>query len=325
MKKLLTILATSLVIASTLLAQAAGETTDTGTIRIGISQLMAHPALDDIAQGIVDALEEDGIMADVDIQNTNGDVSTASSIAQLFKDEGMDVVVGIATPTAQALANVFDDIPIVFATVTDVEAAGLDGLSNVCGTSDAVPFEEHFQLIKEVSGARTIGMVYTAGEANGLASMERMKTICEENGIGFVSSSVSNSSEVRQAAQSIVDRIDAVYVANDNAVISAIASLSEVCLEAGVPLFSADTTSAFGTDVFIACGFNYYKSGLLTGEAVARIISGESPEDIGTLYLTDFEYYVNLDVAQELGIDVPQSILDDAVYVIQDGEDIMEE
>ena len=325
MKKLLTILATSLVIASTLLAQAAGETTDTGTIRIGISQLMAHPALDDIAQGIVDALEEDGIMADVDIQNANGDVSTASSIAQLFKDEGMDVVVGIATPTAQALANVFDDIPVVFATVTDVEAAGLDGLSNVCGTSDSVPFEEHFQLIEEVSGARTIGMVYTAGEANGLASMERMKTICEENGIGFVSSSVSNSSEVRQAAQSIVDRIDAVYVANDNAVISAIASLSEVCLEAGVPLFSADTTSAFGTDVFIACGFNYYKSGLLTGEAVARIISGESPEDIGTLYLTDLEYYVNLDVAQELGIDVPQSILDDAVYVIQDGEDIMAE
>ena len=102
-------------------------------------------------------------------------------------------------------------------------------------------------------------------------------------------------------------------------------SLSEVCLEAGVPLFSADTTSAFGTDVFIACGFNYYKSGLLTGEAVARIISGESPEDIGTLYLTDLEYYVNLDVAQELGIDVPQSILDDAVYVIKDGEDIMAE
>ena len=79
MKKLLTILATSLVIASTLLAQAAGETTDTGTIRIGISQLMAHPALDDIAQGIVDALEEDGIMADVDIQNANGDVSTRDS------------------------------------------------------------------------------------------------------------------------------------------------------------------------------------------------------------------------------------------------------
>ena len=130
---------------------------------------------------------------------------------------------------------------------------------------------------------------------------------------------------MRQAAQSIVDRVDAVYVANDNAVISAIASLSEVCLEAGVPLFSADTTSAFGTDVFIACGFNYYKSGLLTGEAVARIISGESPEDIGTLYLTDLEYYVNLDVAQELGIDVPHSILDDAVYVIKDGEDIMAE
>ena len=303
-------------------AQAASETSAGGQLTIGISQLMAHPALDNIAQGIRDYLEEAGVEAEFDVQNANGDVSTAASIAQLFQAEGCDIVIGIATPTAQALANVFEDRPVVFATVTDVEASGLDGLENVCGTSDAVPFEEHFNLIEHVTAAKSIGMVYTAGEATGLASMERMKAICEANGVSFVSSSVSNSSEVRQAAQSIISRVDAVYVANDNAVISAVSSLADVCMENGVPLFSADTTSSFGTNVFIACGFNYYESGLQTGQIVKRIIDGEDPGTIGTEYLTDLEYYVDLDVADALGITVPEDVLEDSVYLMRGGENI---
>ena len=217
MTRILTTIAILMLAMCTIFAQAAPETTQE-TVLIGISQLMAHPALDNIAQGIQDYLEAEGVDAVFDVQNANGDVSTAASIAQLFSSQGVDVAVGIATPTAQALANVFSDTPVVYATVTDVEAAGLAGLANVCGTSDAVPFEEHFNLIEDVCGAQTIGMVYTAGEANGLASMEAMKAICEANGVAFVSTSVSNSSEVRQAIQSIVDRVDAVYVANDNTV-----------------------------------------------------------------------------------------------------------
>ena len=317
MKKLVLTL-TLLLAALFLSAQAAPESTD-DTVMIGISQLMAHPALDNIEQGIRDALENEGVNAVFDTQNANGDVSTAASIAQLFRTENCDIVFGIATPTAQALANVFDDRPVVFATVTDVEAAGLSGLSNVCGSSDAVPFEEHFALIERLTGAQSIGMVYTAGEANGLASMEAMKAICEAAGVELVSASVSNSSEVRQAAQSIINRVDAVYVANDNTVISAVSSLSDVCLENSIPLFSADTTSSFDSDVFIACGFNYYKSGLLTGQIVKRLLDGESPEEIGTVYLTDLEYYINLDVADELGISVPEDIIENAVYLMRDG------
>ena len=323
MTRILTTIAILMLAMCPIFAQAAPETTQE-TVLIGISQLMAHPALDNIAQGIQDYLEAEGVDAVFDVQNANGDVSTAASIAQLFSSQGVDVAVGIATPTAQALANVFSDTPVVYATVTDVEAAGLAGLANVCGTSDAVPFEEHFNLIEDVCGAQTIGMVYTAGEANGLASMEAMKAICEANGVAFVSTSVSNSSEVRQAIQSIVDRVDAVYVANDNTVVSAISSMAEICLEAGVPIFSADTTSAFGTDVFMACGFNYYKSGLLTGELVKRVLDGEDPSQIGVAYLSDLEYYVNLDVASKLGLEVDQAILDESVYIIQGGVDITE-
>ena len=307
-------LAIILLAAAALYAQGNGE--EDGTLRIGISKLMAHPALDDIERGIIDYLEENGIDAEYDIQNANGDISTAASIANVFSTEGVDIAIGIATPTAQALANAFEDIPVVFATVTDVEAAGLAGLDNVAGTSDEVPIREHFSLIERLTGARSIGIVYTSGEANGISSMKKMKAVCEESGVQLVTAAVSNSAEVRMAALSIAGRVDAMYVATDNTVISAIASLSEVCMDSGIPLFSADTTSSFGTDVMVAGGFDYYRSGRQTGEIVSRILSGESPASIGTVLLTDLELYINTEAADELGITIPEDMLAEAAYVI---------
>ena len=289
-------------------------------VKIGISKLMAHPALDSIEKGIKDYLLENGIDADVETQNANGDISTAVSIAQLFDTEKKDLVVGIATPTAQALANTFEDIPVVFATVTDPESAGLSGLENVAGTSDMVPVEEHLKIIEEVTGARRIGMIYTSGEANGITLMEAMKKACEKNGVELITASVSNSSEVKMAAESIIDRVDAMYEATDNTVISAIAAVSEVCMDNSVPLFSADVTSSFDTDVLIAGGFDYYASGKLTGEVIMRMLNGEEAKDIGTLYLEDLEILVNLDVATRLGIQIPDDIMQRARYVIENGE-----
>ena len=312
MRKIL-LLSLLLISSFSLSAQASAESDD---LKIGISKLMAHPALDDIERGIIDYLDENGVNAEYDLQNANGDISTAASIANVFRTEGVDIAIGIATPAAQALANAFEDIPVVFATVTDVEAAGLSGLDNVAGTSDEVPIKEHFSLIEQLTGAESIGMLYTSGEANGIASMERMKAVCEENGVSFISASVANSSEVRMAALSIIDRVDAMYVATDNTVISAISSLSEVCTEASVPLFSADTTSSFGTDVLVAGGFNYYQSGRQTGEIVLRILNGESPSEIGTEYLEDLDLYINTSVASRLGIEIPADMLENAAYVV---------
>lgn len=289
-------------------------------VKIGISKLMAHPALDSIEKGIKDYLLENGIDADVETQNANGDISTAVSIAQLFDTEKKDLVVGIATPTAQALANTFEDIPVVFATVTDPESAGLFGLENVAGTSDMVPVEEHLKIIEEVTGAERIGMIYTSGEANGITLMEAMKEACEKNGVELITASVSNSSEVKMAAESIIDRVDAMYEATDNTVISAIAAVSEVCMDNSVPLFSADVTSSFDTDVLIAGGFDYYASGKLTGEVIRRMLNGEEAKDIGTLYLEDLEILINLDVATRLGIQIPDDIIQRARYVIENGE-----
>lgn len=292
--------------------------------KIGISKLLAHPALDAIEEGIKDYLDSTGYAFEYDVQNANGEVTAASQIAQVFKDEGTDLNIGIATPTAQALANVCVDTPLIYSSVTDPTAAGLvgKGMENIAGVSDMVPVAAHLSLIMQiVPELESLGMVYTSGETNGIVLMEAMKAAAEDEGVDLITASVANSSEVRMAAESIIDRVDAVYVATDNTVISAITALSDVCMAHRIPLFSADTTSSYGTDVLLAGGFNYYASGLLTGEIVERYLDGENLEDIGVVYLDQesLEIYLNMDVASALGLTIPESIADSAAIVVSGG------
>ena len=292
--------------------------------KIGISKLLAHPALDAIEEGIKDYLDSTGYAFEYDVQNANGEVTAASQIAQVFKDEGTDLNIGIATPTAQALANVCVDTPLIYSSVTDPTAAGLvgKGMENIAGVSDMVPVAAHLSLIMQiVPELESLGMVYTSGEANGIVLMEAMKAAAEDEGVDLITASVANSSEVRMAAESIIDRVDAVYVATDNTVISAITALSDVCMAHRIPLFSADTTSSYGTDVLLAGGFDYYASGLLTGEIVERYLDGDNLEDIGVVYLDQesLEIYLNMDVASALGLTIPETIADSAAIVVSGG------
>lgn len=320
MKKL-TLLIAVLMIASLLFAQGANEKDD--TVKIGISKLLAHPALDAIEQGIKDHMATTDIKYTIHSENANGEISTCASIARLFKDEKVDVAIGIATPTAQALANALPDTLQVFATVTDPVSAGLTGPGNenICGVSDMVPVEAHLSLLKQITGCSKIGMIYTSGEANGIVLMEAAKAAAEKLGLEFVSVAISNSAEAKMAAQSIVDRIDAMYVATDNTVISAINGVAEVCTKAGIGLFSADTTSSFDTEVLIAGGFDYYKSGILTAKLVEEVIKGKKPVDIGTQYLdTDsLEIYLNQDVADKIGVKLPEELVKSAKYYVKGG------
>ncbi len=329
MKKLALILMAAVLTASLAFAGGAQESAaDDGVTTIGISKLMSHPALDSAEQGIQDYLNSTGLDVEFQLQNANGDVSTAASIAQQFRTSGCDIVVGIATGTAQALANVFTDIPVVFTAVTDPVDAGLvpsmEGSSdvNVCGVSDMNPVEEQIRLLVDITGAKTIGNIYASGEANGVTLMNQAKEACEKIGVGFVEVAISNSSEVRQAAQSIVDRVDAIYIATDNAVISALPSVDEVCSDAGIPLMAADPSSVSGLDCMIAWGFDYYSLGTATGEMIEEIINGAEPGPLGTVVLddpADFELWFNLDTAATLGIEIPQEYLDMAAVIIQDG------
>lgn len=312
-------------------AAGATESEVSDSIRIGVSKIVTHPALDAIEQGMMDYLAEEGFTITYDSQSANGDISTAASIAQKFKSDRVDVAVGIGTPVAQALANVFTDTPVVFGGITDPLEAGLvptyepnDG--NVGGVSDKNPVYDQIKLFTEITGAKTIGIVFTSGEANGVQLRDLVKDATDSLGLGFVSAGVSNSAEVKPAILSMANRIDGLYVGTDNTVVSAISSLSEVCASAGIPLFTADPTSAEGLDYFMVWGFNYYKHGRKTGEAVAQVLRNEKTAgQLGTVFITDpadFELWFNLDVAKKLSITIDQAYIDAAAIIHKDGQQI---
>jgi len=283
------------------------KTDSVPSVKIGISKIVQHVALDAIEQGIQDAITNEGIKAEFDLQNANGDVNTAAQIANKFKSEKVDIAVGIATPTAVALANSIHDIPVVFATVTDPIGAGLvdslkHGTNNVTGTSDAIPTEEHIKLI---------------------SAMERVKKGCEEAGLTLITQSISKSAEVKQAAEALVNRVDGLYLTTDNTVFSALSSLVQVFGKAQKPIFSGDVTGAMAGGCAFASGFNYYKAGLATGQIVIDILNGKKPADIPVKFFTDpseTDFLIDLDALANCGIEIPQEYIDQANYIFQNGK-----
>lgn len=297
-------------------------------VKIGIAKILQHPALDSIEKGVMDAINDAGFKAFYDLQNANGDVNTANQIAAQYKAEKVDVAVGIATPIAIALANTIKDTPIVFGTVTDPLGAGLvttleHGEGNVTGMSDELPSNEHVKLFKKIAGIQTLGYIYTSSEDNSVSALNLVKKGCEEAGIELVVQAISNSSEVKQAAESIVDRVDGLYLSTDNTVFSALPSLVAVFNKAKKPIFSGDVTGALDGGCFMASGFNYYKAGYATGEMVVDILNGKKPSEIPVRFMTkpsDSDLLFDLDVAEKCGISVPQEYLDQATYLIKNGK-----
>ncbi|MDC7246485.1 MAG: ABC transporter substrate-binding protein [Sphaerochaetaceae bacterium] len=329
MKKFWTVVLISLLLCSSFVfAEGAKETTPSGTTTVGVSKFLSHPALDAVEQGMQDYLSEEGYSVTYDWQNANAEVSAAAQIAQKFKSDKVDIAVGIATPNAQSLVNVMGETPVVFSAITDPLDAGLvpsyePGYTDkVAGVSDMNPVEAQISLLVELTGAKTIGNVYASGEANGVILMEMAKAACEKLGVEFVTAAVANTSEVMSAAQSIAKRIDAMYIATDNTVISALPSIDDVTSKAGIALMSADPSGVDGLNFLVAMGFDYYKIGRATGKIVGQIIDGTEPGEIGTVFLSDpadFELWLNVDAATELGITIPQDLLDEAAVIYENG------
>ena len=297
-------------------------------VKIGIAKIVQHVALDAVEQGVIDAINDAGFNAEYDLQNANGDPNTANQIAAQFKDEKVDVAVGIATPVAVALANTLKDTPVVFGTITDPLGAGLvktleHGEGNVTGMSDELPSVEHIKLFAKLTGIKTLGYIYTASEDNSVSSLALVEKGCKEAGLDLVTQSISNSSEVKQAAESIVDRVDGIYLTTDNTVFSALPSLVAVFNKAKKPIFSGDVTGAKNGGCFMASGFNYYKAGRATGEIVVQILNGAKPSEIPVRFMTkpeDSDLLFDLDACAACRITIPQEYLDQATYIIKDGK-----
>jgi putative ABC transport system substrate-binding protein len=297
-------------------------------ILIGISKIVSHPALDAIEKGIQEVVAAQYPGARFDLQNANGEMSTASSIAQKFKAQNVTLAIGIATPTAQALVNTLKDRPVIYSAVTDPVGAGLIGSThkgekNVTGISDMTPVKAQIELLNRIKPLKTLGHVYSSSEANAVSLAAIARQVCQEMGIKFVETTVSNSAEVKQAVQTIAGRVDGIYISNDNTVVSALAAVASVADKYNIPVMSADPSSAETTPVLAAWGFDYYKMGKATGRLVVRILQGDKPETIPTIYMTDasdVDLLINLDVADDLGLSFPEDIIDKANTIIEDGQ-----
>ena len=299
---------------------------------IGITQIVEHPALDAARDGFIAALEEAGFKEgeDViyDLQNAQGDFTNAISIAQKFKDDKVDLIVAIATPTAQAALQVNQEIPIVINAVTDPVAASLaksweSSGNNLTGMSDAAPNKQQVELIPLfLPEAKNVGTIYNAGEANSVVQIEIAKETCKELGLNLIEVTVSNSSEVLMAAQSLAGRVEAIYIVTDNTVVSALESVIKVCNQEKIALILADP-STVDKGALASYGIDYFSLGKKSGEIAVKIIKGAKPSDIPIQTITDpkdLQFVVNLDTAKILGLSIGEEILKDADKIIKDGK-----
>ncbi|MDR2400785.1 MAG: ABC transporter substrate-binding protein [Deferribacteraceae bacterium] len=282
--------------------------------KIGVAKIIAHPALDAVEKGLIDELTERGIKADYDLQSANGEFSTAASIAARFKDEKVDVAVGIATPTALALLNGLGrETPIVFSAVTDPISAGLrtsneKDAANVTGVSDMTPVKEQIELMNRIKPIKTLGHLYNSGEANSVELYKILTEVCGALNIKLVATTVTNTSEVRQATGFLVhEKVDAIYVSTDNVVVAAMQSVTTVAEKNNIPVVSADPVSAEGSGALVAYGVDYYTAGRQTGIIIAEILNGKFAGDIPVKYMLtkdELSLYFDKSVGERLNLEL---------------------
>ena len=288
-----------------------------GMITIGILQYVTHNALDSAREGFVKALADNGFTEGVnvifDVQNAQADGNNLSTMSNRFVNNKVDLVLAIATPAAQSIASLTNDIPILFTAVTDPVDARLVASAeapsgNVTGTNDMNPIAEQFDLLaKLVPEAKTVGIMFTSSEDNSVLQAGIAKTEAEKRGLTVVEQTVTNANDVQQAAQSLVGKCDAIYVPTDNTLASAIPTLGAVAEEAKIPVICGEANMVLGGG-FATLGINYFNLGYQTGEMAVRVLNGESTATMPVESLKEFDFTINGNVADALGITIPEDL-----------------
>ncbi|EOG7661247.1 ABC transporter substrate-binding protein [Vibrio cholerae] len=309
------------VIATAVLAGAAllsSQSIMAKTAKVAVSQIVEHPALDATRQGLLDGLKakgyEEGKNLEFDYKTAQGNPAIAVQIARQFVGENPDVLVGIATPTAQALVSATKTIPIVFTAVTDPVGAKLvkqleQPGKNVTGLSDLSPVEQHVELIKEIlPNVKSIGVVYNPGEANAVSLMELLKLSAGKHGIKLVEATALKSADVQSATQAIAEKSDVIYALIDNTVASAIEGMIVAANQAKTPVFGA-ATSYVERGAIASLGFDYYQIGVQTADYVAAILEGKEPGSLDVQVAKGSDLVINKTAAEQLGITIPEAVL----------------
>ena len=287
-------------------------------LKIGIVQIAEHPSLDTIRENIIAQLAEEGFVDGenivIDYKNAQNEMANLKTICQAFAAAPVDLIIAIATPSAQAALGETTEIPIIFSAVTDPLAAELvDSLEvpggNVTGTSDAVSAQMIMDLAREITpDIKTIGALYNSSEVNSVSVINDLKAYAEANGLEVVESPVTNTSEVQQSAQFLAGKADAVFSPIDNTVASSMPIIVETLNNAGVPFYvGADSMVSDGG--LATYGINYVVLGKETGKMAAEVLNGADTATMPVMTMTDMDIYVNTVTAEVLGITIPDSVM----------------
>lgn len=288
-------------------------------IKIGVIQLVEHPALDKNYQGFVDGLKDagfiDGQNIEIDYENAQGEQANCVTIAQKLVNDQSDLIFAIATPAAQAVANMTGDIPILVSSVTDPKTAQLVESNekpgtNVSGTSDLTPCAAQISLLKRLlPSAKKVAILFCSSEENSRFQANLAEAACQKEGLDFVEATVSNTNEVQQVVQSLVGKVDAIYAPTDNMIASSMATVALVTTPNKIPVICGEEGMVQGGGL-ATYGINYYELGLQTAKMAVEILKdGKKPADMPIQYLEKCDFSYNKEVADELGIEIPADLI----------------
>lgn len=293
---------------------------------VAITQIVEHPSLDAIRQGVQDELAERGYVVGENLkwnyESAQGSPATAAQVAKKFAGDAPDVIVAITTPSAQTAVSAARGIPVVFSAVTDPVGAklvkALDKPTRwVTGTTDMLPMDKHMELVKKiVPNAQKVGVIFNPGEANSVSSVQMVHEAAPKQGMAVVEAAATKSSDVLASARSLVGKVDVIYLPIDNTVISALEAVLKVAERADIPVITGDTDSV-NRGAIAAVGFDYYQVGRQTGVIVERILKGESPKNIPVEGVHTMDLVINPAAAERMGVTLPKSLIAEAKSVIQ--------
>lgn len=320
MKKLLMIVSASAILLATS-AMAASPV-------ISVNQFVEHPALDAVLKGLQDYLKDNGVSAEFKVHNAQANMGTATQIGQQMIGEKSDLLIAIATPSAQATAQALSKAPadlkrpLLFTAVTDPVAAGLvEAIDKpgefVTGVSDLLPVEKHLEMITTYKpDIKKLAILYNAGEANSKAIVASVKELSSKFGFTVVEATAPKTADVYAAAKSLVGRCDAVFIPTDNTIVAALESVIKVGTQNKLPIFAADVDSV-ARGAVAAMGFDYYKHGYQTGAMAKKILEGAAPESLPVEFQKELQLQINLKAAEAMGAPAPEMLIKQASKVYE--------
>jgi len=293
-------------------------------VKVGVLQLLSHPALDQIYKGLEDGLAKEGYIVgknlQLDLQNAQGDQSNLVSMGQKLVSDNNNLLVGITTPATLSLSNATKDKPIIMAGITYPVEAGLiksenNPGNNITGVSDRTPIKQQLEVMKQIlPKMKKVGILYTASEDNSVKQAQEAEKLAKELGLEVKVSTVANTNDIQQVTETLAAETDAIFVPIDNTIASAMATVAKVTDAKKVPVFpSSDTMVADGG--LLGIGVDQYKIGIETAKVIAKVLKGADTKTMPIVLANEGVIYLNEAKAKQLGIEIPQDIKDKAKVV----------